>query len=283
MNRNDQKNFASLLFQDRRHPGDFLPVKHEATKFADDILGILFPHFSKKIYYSEKEIEAEIILLHAFLEKILKPLCETKNKKVEEIVDSFFAKVPSIHESLMMDAKSIDEGDPASVSIDEVILTYPGFIAIAIFRIAHEIYSSGVPLFPRLLTEYAHQLTGIDIHPGAKIGKSFFIDHGTGIVVGETTEIGDNVKIYQGVTLGALSVDKKFTHQKRHPTIEDNVVIYSGATILGGETVVGRNSIIGGNVWLTESVPPHSVVYHKSEVRVRNSKKVFDEPINFVI
>ena len=140
-----------------------------------------------------------------------------------------------------------------------------------------------VPIFPRIITEYAHQLTGIDIHPGATIGDSFFIDHGTGIVVGETTIIGDNVKLYQGVTLGALSVSKKLANTKRHPTIESDTVIYSGATILGGETVIGHHSIIGGNVWLTESVPPYSVVYHKSEVKVRNAKDFENEPINFVI
>ena len=161
----------------------------------------------------------------------------------------------------------------AAESVDEVISAYPGFRAIAIYRIAHEFYRMGVPLFPRILTESAHQRTGIDIHPGATIGRSFFIDHGTGIVVGETTTIGDSVKIYQGVTLGALSVDKTLASSKRHPTIEDNVVIYSNATILGGTTVIGHDSVIGGNVWLTESVPPYSVVYHKSEVHVRSTRE----------
>jgi len=150
------------------------------------------------------------------------------------------------------------------------ISAYPGFLAIAFHRVAHEFYRLGVPIFPRILAEVAHQRTGVDIHPGATIGEAFCIDHGTGIVIGETTVIGDRVKIYQGVTLGALSVDKALSTSKRHPTIEDDVVIYSNATILGGATVVGHHSVIGGNVWLTSSVPPHSVVYHSSEVRVRN-------------
>ena len=172
-----------------------------------------------------------------------------------------------------MDAEAIYQGDPAAESVDEVISAYPGFYAIAIFRIAHEFYKLNVPIFPRILTENAHQRTGIDIHPGATVGERFFIDHGSGIVIGETTVIGDDVKIYQGVTLGALSVDKTLASSKRHPTIEHNVVLYSNATILGGSTVIGHDSVIGGNVWLTESVPPYSVVYHKSEVRVRSSRE----------
>src|SRR5690606_15379486 len=145
-------------------------------------------------------------------------------------------------------------------SVDEVILAYPGFLAIAIYRIAHVLYRAEVPLLPRLLTEYAHRETGIDIHAGARIGASFSIDHGTGVVIGETTVIGDRVRIFQGVTLGALSVNKELASTKRHPTIHDDVVIYANATILGGRTEVGARSIIGGNVWLTHSVPPESVV-----------------------
>jgi serine O-acetyltransferase len=201
--------------------------------------------------------------------------------RVEETADQFFSRLPEIHQLLWLDAEAIHAGDPAAESVDEVVSAYPGFFAIAVYRIAHVFYSLEVPIFPRILSEVAHQRTGIDIHPGAKIGRSFFIDHGTGIVVGETTIIGDNVKIYQGVTLGALSVDKSLCATKRHPTIEDRVVIYSNATILGGETIIGHDSVIGGNVWLTESVPPHSVVYHKSEIHVRNREQ--SEAIDFVI
>ena len=191
-------------------------------------------------------------------------------------------KLPSIHDTLWLDAEAITSGDPAAESIDEVILAYPGFTAIAYFRIAHEFYLMHVPIFPRLITEYAHQITGIDIHPGAQIGKSFAIDHGTGIVIGESSIIGDNVKMYQGVTLGALSVNKKLAKSKRHPTIEDNVVIYAQAIILGGDTTVGRQSIIGGNVWLTSSVPPFSSVYQESKVTVR-PKEMTGAPIDFSI
>jgi serine O-acetyltransferase len=163
-----------------------------------------------------------------------------------------------------------------------VIAIYPGFFAVFCYRIANFLAKLSVPLFPRMITEYSHRVTGIDIHPLATIGSPFSIDHGTGIVIGETTFIGNYVKLYQGVTLGALSVDKKKASRKRHPTIEDNVILYAGCTILGGETVVGRNSIIGGNVWLTESIAPFSVVYHKSEIVVRNQSG-FEEPLNFVI
>ena len=170
-----------------------------------------------------------------------------------------------------MDAKAICKGDPAAKSVDEVILAYPGFSAISIYRLAHELYKLNIPLLPRIFTEYAHQLSGVDIHPGAQIGKSFFIDHGTGIVIGETTKIGNNVKLYQGVTLGALSVNKDLAEIKRHPTIEDDVVIYSNAVILGGKTTIGKGSVIGGNVWLTRTVPANSQVFHRSEITFKDN------------
>jgi serine O-acetyltransferase len=163
---------------------------------------------------------------------------------------------------------AIYTNDPAAASIEEVYLAYPGFFAIAVYRMAREFFKLRLPLIPRLMTEYAHQLTGIDIHPGAHIGNSFFIDHGTGVVIGETAEIHDNVRMYQGVTLGALKVEKQLKNKKRHPTIEKNVVIYANASILGGETVIGENSIIGGNTWLTESVSKNSIVINTSEVKV---------------
>ncbi len=172
--------------------------------------------------------------------------------------------LPRIRRTLATDVRAAYEGDPAAKSHDEIVFSYPGIFAITVYRVAHRLYQMEVPLLPRIMTEHAHSLTGIDIHPGATIGERFVIDHGTGVVIGETTEIGHNVRIYQGVTLGALSLPKdagaRFRGRKRHPTIEDDVIIYSGATILGGDTVIGARSVIGGNVWLTESVPPDTRV-----------------------
>jgi len=200
----------------------------------------------------------------------------------EDIQKQFLKNLVSIKKDLLKDAEFILQSDPAARELIEVIAIYPGFFAIYCYRIAHSINNLSVPLLPRMITEYSHKITGIDIHPGAKIGTPFSIDHGTGIVIGETSIIGKNVKLYQGVTLGALSVDKSKASKKRHPTIEDNVILYAGSTILGGDTIVGRNSVIGGNVWLTESIAPYSVVYHKSEIIIRNSNG-FQEPINFII
>lgn len=178
------------------------------------------------------------------------------DKNAEKIAVAFFKTIPKIREIIETDVEAGFEGDPAAYNKEEIVVTYPGFYAIVVNRIAHELHKLSVPLIPRIMTEHAHSLTGIDIHPGATIGRYFFIDHGTGIVIGETTEIGDNVKIYQGVTLGALSTrgGQKLKNKKRHPTIEDNVTIYSGATILGGETVIGKNVVIGGNAFITKSV-----------------------------
>jgi serine O-acetyltransferase len=177
------------------------------------------------------------------------------------ITDDFFEELPRIRALLAKDLGAAVRGDPAAMSEDEVILSYPGFQAISVHRMAHFLWTRQVPLIPRMMNELIHRRTGIDIHPGAQIGESFFIDHGTGTVIGETTIIGDNVKLYQGVTLGALSVKKEESGRKRHPTIEDNVTIYANATILGGETVIGRGSVIGGSVWITQSVPPDSKIY----------------------
>ena len=179
----------------------------------------------------------------------------------ELITESFFGELPAIRRVLSLDMQANFRGDPAAKSFEEVILSYPGFQAITVHRLANYLWKAQVPLIPRMMSEMIHGRTGIDIHPGAEIGESFFIDHGTGVVIGETTVIGKNVKIYQGVTLGALSVKKEAAGSKRHPTIEDDVTIYSNATILGGETVIGKNSVIGGNVWITGSVPPNTVVY----------------------
>jgi len=187
--------------------------------------------------------------------------CEAQGQK---IALDFLKSIPSIRKTLATDVRAIYDGDPAANSYDEVIFSYPGMFAIAVHRSAHKLFEFQVPLLPRIMTEHAHSLTGIDIHPGAEIGESFVIDHGTGVVIGETTVIGKNVRIYQGVTLGALSLPKdageRLRGKKRHPTIEDDVIIYSGATILGGDTVIGARSVIGGNVWITESVPPDTKV-----------------------
>lgn len=274
--------FVRELLDVRRSRLVNLPVKARVSKFAEDLLELLFPHFSEEVYYTGEDIEGQLRLLRRDLQTTLLPLQGQMKCSVEEVADRFSAAVPMIYRKMCLDAEAIHRGDPAAESVDEVISAYPGFRAIAIYRIAHEFYQLGVPIFPRILTESAHHRTGIDIHPGAAVGGNFFIDHGTGIVVGETTVIGDNVKLYQGVTLGALSVDKGLASSKRHPTIEDNVVIYSNATILGGTTVIGHDSVIGGNVWLTESVPPYSVVYHKSEVRVRNTREE-NTGVDFVI
>jgi serine O-acetyltransferase len=192
-------------------------------------------------------------------------LCLTRDTTAEDCAYAFLESIPSIRRMLAKDIQAAFDGDPAAHCIDEIILSYPAVYAITAYRAAHELNEMGVPLLPRMLTELAHSRTGIDMHPGAQIGESFFIDHGTGVVIGETTIIGNNVKLYQGVTLGALSFPKDekgrlIRGQKRHPTIEDNVVIYAGATILGGDTIIGEGSVIGGNVWLTESVPAGSRV-----------------------
>ncbi|MBQ6321689.1 MAG: serine acetyltransferase [Lachnospiraceae bacterium] len=197
-------------------------------------------------------------------------LLETQSK---EITIEFFRRIPKIREYLDTDLEAFFDGDPAAENRDEIILCYPGFYAITVYRMAHELYDLKVPMLPRIMTEYAHTQTGIDINPGATIGKYFFIDHGTGIVIGETTQIGDHAKIYQGVTLGALSTrgGRKLQNKKRHPTLEDNVTIYSGASILGGDTVIGEGSVIGGNVFVTSSVSP------RTRVSVQNQELRFDQ------
>lgn len=242
--------------------------------------------FFRFIFFLEYQRCSEIELIEQRLSDFKTEFTEilstvmTGHETVES--DVFFEKFPEIYRSLENDAQYIFENDPAAQNVEEVMFSYPGFFAIAVYRFAHELFINNVPLIPRIWTEFAHSKTGIDIHPGAEIGENFFIDHGTGIVIGETSIIGKNVKIYQGVTLGALSVTKDLQYQKRHPTIEDHVVIYANATILGGETVIGENSLIGGNVWITESVAPNSVVFHKGQVTVKN-KFPANEPINFII
>lgn len=259
-----------------------LPNKGEAGGFIGDLLDVLFAHSHQTQKQSAAEWGAELSRYRKKLSSLLTPFTPAV-ADAERISGEFFdIELPSLYEILWQDAEAAYAGDPAAQNIQEVVLAYPGFYAVAVYRIAHYLYALGIPTLPRLFSEHAHEKTGIDIHPGAKIGRSFFMDHGTGIVIGGTSVIADNVKIYQGVTLGALSVAKNLASTKRHPTIEEGVVIYAGATILGGETVIGRHSVIGGNTWIVESVEAFSVVYHKSEVRVRPSKEI-SSVIDFTI
>lgn len=252
-------------------------LRNLAQQFAPQVLGVLFPHFSGVAACSEGLIEEELRGLAESLGRLERAIGTMHETMPEKLVERFLAGLPHVIDTLESDATAILEGDPAARSYDEVVLTYPGFYAIAVYRVAHLLWNLKLPLLPRLLTEFAHEKTGIDIHPGARIGRRFCIDHGTGVVVGETTSIGTGVKLYQGVTLGAMTVEKALADSKRHPTIEDEVVIYAGATILGGHTIVGHHSIVAGNAWLTQSVPPNSVVSRKSEVRPRNGGATFEE------
>lgn len=242
------------------------PSPEAVVNWFNELLGTIFPDFTKQQFNSQKEFELHFEKLRLQLEQILSKNPLKSERDSNEIADSFFHKLPITHQKLEQDITALFEGDPAAKSRTEVIRTYPGFVAIAAHRIAHELQLLGVHLIPRMISEYAHSKTGIDIHPSATIGSFFCIDHGTGVVIGETTVIGDHVKIYQGVTLGALSVDKKDAKTKRHPTIGDNAVIYAGATILGGKTNVGHDSVVGGNVWLTRSIPPFSKVYYQAQM-----------------
>jgi serine O-acetyltransferase len=251
-----------------------------ADEFIDKLYNLLFVSGAIK-YKTEEELTVEFQELKSlFFDLLLTG--ETSEENAITICTDLYKKLPLIYSNAMLDAKAILEFDPAAHSWDEVLHVYPGFYAIVVYRISNFLWNKKLTFLSRLFSERAHSKTGIDIHPGAQIGKSFAIDHGTGIVIGETAVIGNRVKIYQGVTLGALNVAKDNASKKRHPTIENDVIIYGNATILGGATVIGRESIIGGNVWLTNSVPANSVVFHKSEIKIKN-KIPFDEPINFII
>ncbi|WP_207435329.1 serine O-acetyltransferase [Sabulibacter ruber] len=241
-------------------------------QFLNRLLQVLFPPLTDQPFKNSQELAQEVTFLEQELESLLEGVQHISDFSAAETVALFMRQLPQLHEQLIADAEFILEEDPAARHIEEVMRSYPGFYGIAVYRIAHVLYQAGVPLLPRILTEYAHSRTGIDIHPGARIDYPFCIDHGTGIVIGETTHIGKYVKLYQGVTLGALSVSKHMMDIKRHPTLEDRVIIYAGATILGGNTVIGSNSIIGGNVWLTESVPPYSRLYHRAQIKVSRSE-----------
>ncbi|PSK98727.1 serine O-acetyltransferase EpsC [Cecembia rubra] len=234
--------------------------------FFENVLGLLFPDFATELMKEGDQIAEKIEELRHKLSRILIRNKHLHNGDGAEIANLFFQKLEHVYDLLIQDVQAMFDGDPAAKSTTEIIRCYPGFYAVAAYRIAHLLHTLGVDLIPRMITEFAHSKTGVDIHPGAKIGEKFCIDHGTGIVIGETTIIGKCVKIYQGVTLGALSVEKSDADKKRHPTIEDYVVIYAGATILGGNTVIGNHSTIGGNVWITKSVPSNSKIYYQAKM-----------------
>ena len=265
-----------------RSDSDSFPNRQNVVEILGDIQTLIFPGFKKAEdidpinirYVTGQKVNNIIAKLTKEIQKALIYMLSQKDKSdcienptnskcfllAEEVATGLIEEIPEIRRKIQLDVIAAFNGDPAAKSNEEVILSYPGLEAILVYRIAHYLYENGVPVIPRIMSEHVHGKTGIDIHPGAKIGESFFIDHGTGVVIGETCIIGTNVKIYQGVTLGALSVKKSLTGNKRHPTIEDNVTIYANATILGGQTVIGKGSTIGGNTWVTKSVPAGSLV-----------------------
>jgi len=249
-----------------------VPSNSVVAGWATRLICALYPELSDCTYPDIDALNAEMRKLEVELIRIMDATNACYESNHEAVSAAFFSQLPEIWRILNTDVDALHRGDPAARTHFEVIRAYPGFYALSFYRISHALHLLGVPLLPRILTEYAHSKTGIDIHPAAEIGEYFMIDHGTGVVIGETSVIGRDVKIYQGVTLGALSVDKSMADQKRHPTIHDGVVIYSGATILGGETIIGEGSVIGGNVWLTQSVPPGSLVYHNPEITVIEGK-----------
>ncbi|TCK85713.1 serine O-acetyltransferase EpsC [Albibacterium bauzanense] len=249
-----------------------VPSNQVIADWVYNLLNLVFPERSVSHQFSLNDIKESFSNLEKELVQLLNATKACSDCNNELVAETFFKEFPALYDKMNTDISAILNGDPAAKSEFEIIRTYPGFLAISFYRIAHALLKLDVPLIPRILTELAHSKTGIDIHPGAVIGEYLYIDHGTGIVIGETTIIGKHVKIYQGVTLGGLSVEKLFANTKRHPTIEDHVVLYAGATILGGDTVVGHSCIIGGNVWLTKSVPPNSTVYHQSTVKVIDTK-----------
>jgi len=259
----DKKTFLETLLRSHLETKN-IPSVSTVRKFYEKLLIWMFPEFCEHQFCTLEEIKLEEVNLKTKFKKMLKGLDD--NLDFEILTENLFNELPNIYSVLKKDLQAILEGDPAATSTSEVIRSYPGFYAIVAYRIAHQILKLNIPILPRMITEFAHEKTGIDIHPGAKIGEYFCIDHGTGVVIGETTLIGNNVKLYQGVTLGALSVHKEDAKSKRHPTLEDNVIVYAGSTILGGNTIIGKNSIIGGNVWLTRSIAEGTKIYYQTKM-----------------
>ena len=265
----DNQFLDRIIFRQKQQ--QVVPSNQTIANWTQNLLNLIFPERGASTNYTQEILKGVFFELKEELQLILKSTKDCKSDSHKAIADGFFEQIPEIYRKLNTDLSSLSNGDPAAQSEFEIIRCYPGFFATAMYRFAHELYLLEVPYIPRIITEYAHTVTGIDIHPAAEIGEYLYIDHGTGLVIGETTVIGNYVKLYQGVTLGALSVDKSKSNTKRHPTIGNHVVIYSGATILGGLTVIGDHSTIGGNVWLTASVPEHSTVYHQAEIKIKSS------------
>jgi len=271
--------FAKFIYKTKRNSLALIPERAHAEQIIDRLMTLLFGQGCSK---NEFMITSCLDAVKKELFTLIKVCCKTDDETAESKADTFFKNLIPVYNLLLNDAAFMEASDPATSSIDEVIITYPGFYAIAVHRFAHELYKMNIPYLPRLMSEYAHSRTGIDIHPGATIDSPVAIDHGTGVVIGETCVIGKEVKIYQGVTLGALAVEKSHASKKRHPTIGNNAILYAGCTILGGQTEIGHYSIIGGNVWLTASVAPHSVVLNTARNRIQNSPLI-DEIIDWVI
>ena len=271
-----------------------LPDKAEIAKILEDALALLFPgYYGRELSFDSIEYEiglqvarlfeklrAQVLREALHLCRLNKKSCQNCHQYSDQIAEALVSEISTLRDALELDVKAAFRNDPAASGFDEIIFSYPGFLAVAVYRIAHFLHQKGLVLLPRIMTEWAHSQTGVDIHPGATIGEGFFIDHATGVVIGETTLIGDHVTVYQGVTLGALNFPRDAAGNiirgaKRHPTLEDDVVIYAGATILGGETVIGKGSVVGGNVWLTESVPPNTrVLVAKPELRITTRREI---------
>ncbi len=255
--------FLAVIARDRRSYSLPAALPRLAEQLIHQGLALLFPHYTHGVHGPDHVLADQVLADHRALEALLREALHLPGlggADRDRVAVDFLAALPDVRAALLLDAAAMDDGDPAASGVDEVVMAYPGFFAVAVHRLAHQLDGAGVPLLPRVLGELAHRATGIDIHPGARIGHSFAIDHGTGVVVGQTAVLGDRVRLYQGVTLGAASVSKGLRLTKRHPTLGDDVVVYAGATILGGDTVIGAGSRIGGNVWLTRSVPAGSVV-----------------------
>lgn len=251
-----------------------VPPNEKIASWVMQVLCLMYPEKAACFSQSPEDIAQKFNLLQYDLVELLNSTkaCATHDNVKKARI--FFERIPELYRILNTDIEAILQGDPAANNRFEIIRSYPGFFAISFYRIAHALLDLDTAYLPRIITEWAHSSTGIDIHPAAEIGEHFCIDHGTGLVIGETCQIGNHVKLYQGVTLGALSVDKSLAGIKRHPTVEDHVIIYSGATILGGETVIGHHSIVGGNVWLTRSIPPYTTVYHRPEIELVEQVKI---------
>jgi serine O-acetyltransferase len=262
---------AQYFHTDRFKTATLVMDINEVRASVEELICLMYPQRGCRGTITEEDLNKSVVALKGRLEKYISSverLNPSIKGKASDIAENFLNKLPEIARITDTDVEAAFNGDPAAYSKEEIIITYPGFYAICVYRLAHALHKLDVPLIPRLMSEYAHEKTGIDIHPGAVIGENFFVDHGTGVVIGETSLIGKNVKIYQGVTLGALSVKKKLQSVKRHPTIESDVVIYANSTILGGDTIIGTGSVIGGNTWITESVPAQSVIMNKSELSI---------------